>query len=84
MLYEKLSQAIGDVENSVSDMADRTDDEDDLEALRDAQTLLGVLRNVARGKDLVDAMGAPGDFGYDTAIGKGIVDAIQQRNKKAV
>ena len=82
MVYERLSQAIGDVEDRIRDIADRTDDQDDLESLRDAVTLLGVLRNVARGKDIVDAMGSPGDFGYNTALGKGIVDAIKTRNEK--
>ena len=48
------------------------DAEQDETALRDASTLLRVLANVVDGKELAKAFGPPGDWGYDTDIGRAI------------
>ena len=43
--------------------------------LRDAADLLRVLANVVEGRSVAKAMGAPGDWGYDTDIGKAVASA---------
>ena len=48
------------------------DAEQDEAALRDAATLLRVLANVVEGKPLANAFGPPGDWGYETEIGRAI------------
>ena len=41
--------------------------------LRDGADLLRVLANVVEGMSLAKAIGAPGDWGYETAIGQGVL-----------
>ena len=54
--------------------ADVERDADD-NTLRDAVTLLRVLANVVDGMPLSKAFGAPGDWGYETKIGKALAAA---------
>lgn len=51
--------------------ADEERDADD-NTLRDAATLLRVLANVLDGMPLTKAFGPPGDWGYETDIGKAL------------
>jgi hypothetical protein len=44
----------------------------DLVDKRDVGELLRVLARIAEGKPLARAFGAPGDWGYGTAIGKAL------------
>lgn len=49
--------------------------------LREAQTLVGCLRRLTRGRSvraLHDAFGAPGDFGYETPLGAALWDAYRE------
>ena len=48
----------------------------ELEALRDPADLLGVLANIVDGADIRKAFGAPGDWGYDTPLGDGVLEAL--------
>ena len=45
-------------------------------ALRDPADLLGVLANIVDGADIRKAFGAPGDWGYDTPLGDGVLEAL--------
>lgn len=42
------------------------------QTLRDAADMLRVLANIVEGKPLAKAFGAPGDWGYETAIGQAL------------
>ena len=46
--------------------------------LGNAHTLLRVLANVADGKTLLRAMGAPGDWGYGTPLGDALLAALSE------
>ncbi len=56
---------------AVNESADQ-DGEQDERALRDATTLLRVLANVVDGMPLATAFGPPGDWGYETEIGRAL------------
>lgn len=45
----------------------------DNQALRDAASLLRVLANVVEGMSMPKAFGAPGDWGYETELGKAVL-----------
>lgn len=47
------------------------------QTLRDAATLLRVLANVMEGMVPIKAFGPPGDWGYDTEIGRAVI-ALRQ------
>jgi hypothetical protein len=52
----------------------------DVEDMREAMELLRCLRRTLEGKsprEIHDAFGAPGDFGYDTAIGDALARTYQ-------
>ena len=51
--------------------------QDDYNLLRDASDLLRVLAHVVDGKSLEKALGAPGDWGYETQIGQAIASATR-------
>jgi hypothetical protein len=71
----KLAAALQDLRATVRGIAS---DQDSRE-LRDAADLIGVLANVVDGMEPLRAMGAPGDWGYGTAIGDGLLDALRPR-----
>ncbi len=53
------------------------------ERLRDAQDLVGVLIRVIEGRDVLVALGAPGDWGYGTPIGDGLFAAWRARAQES-
>lgn len=58
--------------------------ERDDQVLRDAADLLRVLASIADSNHLARAFGAPGDWGYDTAIGKALAISHLVRACKSV
>ena len=70
LLAAALRIRVGEV-RAVNQDADQ-DAEQDEAALRDAATLLRVLANVVDGKPLARAFGPPGDWGYETEIGRAL------------
>lgn len=45
----------------------------EFQALRDAADLIRVLANITGGDNVIHAFGPPGDWGYDTEIGAGVL-----------
>jgi hypothetical protein len=50
-----------------------------VQALRNARCLLGVLAHITGGMSVQRAYGAPGDWGYDTPLGDGVLDLLRQQ-----
>lgn len=69
----QLAAALRNKAAEVRNMTTATAEED--QTLRDAADLLRVLAHVVDGKSLAKAFGAPGDWGYETAIGAAIAAA---------
>jgi len=67
----KLANAIRTVANNVKNGNAGLSDY----ARMDAHGLLCVLEQMIEGKSAVRAFGAPGDWGYDTPIGKALAEA---------
>ena len=44
----------------------------------DAATLVRVLAQIVEGKEVLKAFGAPGDWGYNTPIGKALFEALSR------
>lgn len=45
--------------------------------LRDAPDMILILQKVLEGKNVLRAFGAPGDWGYGTPMGKGVMAALR-------
>jgi hypothetical protein len=74
----KLAAAVRDIKLEMGAMSVRLQDEDDFPgsdaetALHDATGLLSVLALIVAGTPIDRAFGSPGDWGYNTAIGKAL------------
>lgn len=69
----ELTEAIRAKAEEIHQLLCSADDAQTSQKLRDAVTLLRVLANIIGGMPVALAMGAPGDWGYDTPIGCGLV-----------
>lgn len=71
---KKLAAAVRGMRAKVEVIMDS--DDSDVEAvrddLRDVKDLLGVLAYIVDGKPIDRAFGSPGDWGYETEIGKAL------------
>ena len=52
----------------------------DVQRIKDAADLIGVLAHIVAGKDMRQAFGAPGDWGYDTPIGRGVASLYAKQS----
>lgn len=73
---KKLLEGIDQVRQHIKALANERPDDCDL---HDASELIQVVRRAVGGTDLLKAFGAPGDWGYDTLIGDGLLDALKTR-----
>lgn len=78
-----LAKAIRDISNDVDRVlsAVEYDNEEsehpiDINGMRMARGLLRVLAHVANGMDTKKAFGAPGDWGYENAVGQGVLELL--------
>lgn len=69
--YRSISTALRNKAAEVRQLNVCTEKEN--QALRDAADLLRVLANIMDGMPVVKAFGPPGDWGYETEIGKAVV-----------
>jgi hypothetical protein len=69
--HQTLTDAIVRISHAVRNID--CESANDQQVLRDAATLLRVLARVIDGTPLKRAMGAPGDWGYETDLGKGVL-----------
>lgn len=75
----KLSEALRAHRAQFRDARNKEDENEDLrQLLSDASEFAAVLARIVEGKDLHAAFGAPGDWGYDTAIGQGLYEHYSQ------
>lgn len=74
---QKLKAAVRQVSTQVQDCIHAMEAGDlDAKGLREARDLLRVLANVTGGMDLRTAYGAPGDWGYHTPLGDGLIELL--------
>jgi hypothetical protein len=75
-----LADAIRAASSSVSEVRDEVDNLDDTrintESLRQARDLLRVLARIVDGTPMPRAFGAPGDWGYENDIGRGVYQML--------
>lgn len=76
---EPLNQALLRFRANVRDARESVDDPHLRDALFLSDGLIGVLAHVVNGMEVLRAFGAPGDWGYGTPIGDGLLRALDQR-----
>lgn len=81
----ELRDYAGQILDLIHDLEDLDEDDFNRKALvlRNGTTLIRVLANVAAGKPLLKAMGAPGDWGYDTPLGQALLAALRESDLHA-
>ena len=66
------------VRDSARKLGEVEDEESGYSKFPDETELLNVLARLLEGKEVMRAFGAPGDWGYDTPIGKAIADIYRK------
>lgn len=81
----KLSEALRTLNQEIREARSKQDEDEVLrQLLSDAAELVNVLARIVQGKDFHAAFGAPGDWGYNTAIGQGLYELYSQPPALAV
>ena len=73
-MNNQLTAALQHHADALYEMDDDQLDAGSRELLRDTRGLIKALRRMVEGMAVRDAFGAPGDWGYNTAIGKALTD----------
>lgn len=77
----KLSKALRDFAADIDGVADAGERDLLPEDIRNCSELVRVLARIVEGKDIDRAFGAPGDWGYGTPIGDGILSMLQEQKR---
>lgn len=76
MQPDKLLQALAGLRQRIHDRSVENQDRD----LGDSAELIKVLERMLAGKAPKQAFGAPGDWGYETPIGHGVLSMLQGKD----
>lgn len=82
LLQKAIRQVAQEVQESIHKIELLSDDNGietgiNTSELRRARDLLGVLAHISGGMSAQRAFGAPGDWGYDTPVGDGVLDLLR-------